>query len=158
MGCRSDDGSAWTSSNMMTLRAIRWSLRQALVRFAKSDSKNRTFVVTMSGASQFSEARRLSSVSFFGSNLEWCSRTISRPSSFESGAKTSRKTSAFWVMMLVKGITRMTRRWPFFKAWCKAKSSEERVLPPPVGTVKEKKPLLLFAAWTLSCLTVSLAC
>lgn len=63
MGWSSDAGRAWTSSKMMTLRAVRWSLRQALVRLAKRDSKNWTLVVTMRGAFQFSEARRFVSVS-----------------------------------------------------------------------------------------------
>ncbi len=47
------------------LLATLWSLRQREVRAANSDSKNWTEVVTMTGASQFSQARRVAAFFVF---------------------------------------------------------------------------------------------
>src|SRR5450759_177420 len=87
---------------LKVLPATLCSLRQRDVRFENIDSNNWTVVVTMTGASQFSEAssaRLVISSPYMalislGSRLDWCSTTASVPSAF-------RYTSAFCSMMLV---------------------------------------------------------
>ena len=118
------------------------SFRHLEVRLAKSDSINCTEVVTMIGASQFSAAnssgdRPCSSSSSFAATAEWCSITM--PSSL--GSSTLRYSAAFCSMIDRYGITTITRCIPCRRACFKAKAMPESVLPPPVGTVKEKKPV-----------------
>src|SRR5947209_5358698 len=48
---------------------------------------------------------------------------------------------AVWSIMLVNGTTNITRLSSCFNEWRSAKEREDRVLPPPVGTVSEKNPL-----------------
>jgi hypothetical protein len=118
-GAMSGVGSICASSSTMTLLAILCSLRQRAGERAKRDSKNCTAVVTTSGTSQFSAARRMSvtaaalssscsaagraaEASGSGSAAEeWCSRTAVAP----RGPRARRNSAAFCSMMLGEGMT-----------------------------------------------------
>jgi hypothetical protein len=90
-------GSCWASSRISTLPARLCSLRQREVRAANRDSNSWTLVVTTSGASQFSQARR--EARFRRRALSawlWCSTTVAA-----KRGEDPRNTSAVCSMMLV---------------------------------------------------------
>ncbi|BAQ46196.1 hypothetical protein Maq22A_c15165 [Methylobacterium aquaticum] len=136
----------------MTLPARLCSLRQRAVRLAYRLSNSCTAVVTTTGASQFSAARRNRetgsrpvpssrvpssrdrAAAACQSKVAWCSRM---PASSPSAV---RNTAAVCSMIAVNGATWTTRRRPCRAAWSRAKVSEASVLPPPVGTVRVKSP------------------
>jgi len=68
----------------ITLWASRCSLRHGVVRAANRLSSNCTFVVTISGASQFSLASLLRTVSCCGFRLLWCSTMAASAKCFKA--------------------------------------------------------------------------